>query len=141
MDEKNTVSVNEFKNWLSGVLDFQPDDWVPDHGQWNKILSKINQLEEHVVPPVPEVAPVVSAPQPKAASPVNRNPRPVGPLDQQAKVPLPEAPPKEKHVVVKQTSQPQVIQGEDGGRIINTGKVHEMGIIDTSDKEYSSSFV
>jgi len=146
MNDKKTVSVSEFKNWLTGVLDFQPEDWVPDSGQWEKILNKIMQLDERSgvpdnrpVAPV-EAAPVISTPQTKQA-PAARNPRPVGPMDQQPAVPLPEVKPREKHVTVQKSSSPQVIEGQDGNRVIDTGTVHKMGNIDTSDKDYTSSFV
>ena len=138
------VSVNEFKNWLSGVLDFQPDDWVPNAVQWEKIRNKIEQLEETKV----EVMQVNSEPAPVNGPPGAgpRHPRPVGPHAQvdnlnQPAVQLPD-PPKKKPspITVKKTGNPQVIEGEGGTRIVDTGVVHELGMIDTSETEYESSF-
>ena len=147
MSDETRVSVREFKNWLSGVLDFQPDDWVPNAEQWGKIRNKIDQLDETVdinQQPVQATQPVqAEMTQPSVGQPAPRNPRAHGPtlLDKQAPVKLPdETPPKPKQVTVKKTGQPQVIKGEGGGRVIDTGVVHEMGVIDTSETEYESSF-
>lgn len=139
MSDENKVSVSDFKNWLSGVLDFQPDDWTPNETQWAKIKDKIDQLDETpTVVNVKAEAPVQS--NQKQAAP--RHPRPQAPLDDQARVKLPDEPaaPKQQHVTVKKTGQPQVIKGEKG-RVIDTGVVHEMGVIDTSEEDYQTSFI
>lgn len=140
MSDETKVTVSEFKNWLSGVLDFQPDDWVPNAEQWEKIHNKINQLDDELIQ---VKAPRVDTGRPNQSA--TRHPRPAGPavpgMDGPA-VQLPEPPPKEKHVNVKQTSPPKIITGEDGTeRVLDTGKVHEMGVIDTREKDYESSFV
>jgi hypothetical protein len=136
------VSVNEFKNWLDGVLDFQPDDWVPDAEQWEKILNKINQLDDTekqvtVSQPMPEKQPPAQGlgqQQPKT-----RNPRPQGPLsvNPEEKVALPDIKPKKKHVEVRRQAAPQV---DESGRV-QTGDVHVMGDINTRDEEYESTFI
>lgn len=43
------ISVREFRAWLSGVEEMQPDGWSPDAGQWKKIREKINTLADSVV--------------------------------------------------------------------------------------------
>lgn len=43
---QSSVSVSEFKHWLSGVEDMQAADWVPDAIQWKKIREKIKWLVE-----------------------------------------------------------------------------------------------
>lgn len=55
--EIDTLTIAEFKQWLSGVEDMQPDNWTPDATQWAKIRSKIDCLVE------PEDQPIVNIPQ------------------------------------------------------------------------------
>jgi hypothetical protein len=40
------IKVRDFKMWLSGFLEFQTDDWVPNKLQWDLIKNKLNNLEE-----------------------------------------------------------------------------------------------
>jgi len=35
----------EFRAWLSGIEDMQPDDWSPSRDQWIKIRAKIDSVE------------------------------------------------------------------------------------------------
>ncbi len=44
--QKNLMTLREFKMWLQGVEEMQPDDWSPDSNQWAKIREKINQLDD-----------------------------------------------------------------------------------------------
>lgn len=142
MNDEKRVSVSEFKNWLSGVLDFQPDDWVPNEQQWAKIRNKIDQLDDTPTV-VSRPTSVASIPNTRA-TPVQseKSSVPIPDLDQPP-VKLPDAArKKQQHVRVKQSSSPRVIEGEDGSeKIFDTGKMHEMGVIDTSEKTYESSFV
>lgn len=39
-------TVKEFKAWLAGILEFQPNNWCPDPGQWKTIQERINNLKE-----------------------------------------------------------------------------------------------
>ena len=39
-------SLGEFKAWLSGVEEMQPESWSPDLSQWRKIRDKIDNIEE-----------------------------------------------------------------------------------------------
>ena len=42
--QDDTIDIDTFKAWLSGVEDMQGDDWTPCAEQWKKIRSKINLL-------------------------------------------------------------------------------------------------
>lgn len=44
--EPTTITIAEFKQWLSGVEDMQPDGWVPNAEQWKKIRAKIASVAE-----------------------------------------------------------------------------------------------
>jgi hypothetical protein len=148
MSEKTTVSVNEFKNWLDGVLDFQPEGWSPNAEQWEKIKNKIDQLEDTVVERQP--APAAPAQQQPRANPnqqpvAQKKPRPEGPLtnlDMDETVKLPDKPiQRKRHVHTQKTSDPKVVDSGNGRKVIDTGTVHKMGEIDTSDGNYESSFI
>ncbi len=39
-------TLGEFKAWLSGVEEMQPEGWSPDLGQWKKIRSKIDNIAD-----------------------------------------------------------------------------------------------
>lgn len=54
--KKQTLA--EFRAWLSGVEELQPDDWAPTAEQWQLIRGKIDGIAEPKVP-----APVAAAPQ------------------------------------------------------------------------------
>lgn len=43
-----SLSVNEFKSWMSGVEDMQEPGWVPNKVQWDRIRSKIALLSDDV---------------------------------------------------------------------------------------------
>jgi hypothetical protein len=142
MSEDKKVSVSEFKNWLDGVLDFQPEDWVPDRGQWEKILNKIKQLDENTSQPA-RAAPVPAAPKGP------RNPRPVPPLnvgkaEMDATVELPDIVPERQNrqvVTVQQNGPPKIVDAGDGGaKIIDTGQIHKTGNINTRDGNYTSDW-
>lgn len=40
------TSTRELKYWLSGILEFQPVDWIPSKEQWKTIREKIFSLED-----------------------------------------------------------------------------------------------
>lgn len=46
------LTVKEFKMWLDGVREMQPDGWVPDARQWTRILEKIDDIQD-VAPNTP----------------------------------------------------------------------------------------
>jgi hypothetical protein len=155
----NKITVKEFKDWLGGVLDFQDENWIPNKEQWEKILNKINQLEvnatynftkeyddhsENYKPDFslyPEIKDVSSQTGSIENKTNKRESGIVKNIDLETSVKLPEsALVKNTQVKVVQSSVPEIIKTEDGGRIINTGKTHKMDN-DLSGKEYKSSFI
>lgn len=62
-DTKQTITIKEFKMWLSGVEEMQDDGWIPSPAQWAKIREKIDTIDDtpkaHTVPagPVARAAP------------------------------------------------------------------------------------
>lgn len=43
-----TVSVQEIKYWLSGIIEFQDKGWIPNKEQWENIKDKIMSLDETI---------------------------------------------------------------------------------------------
>lgn len=39
-------TLQEFKNWLEGLQEFQPDNWVPSSDQWEHIKASIAAIKE-----------------------------------------------------------------------------------------------
>jgi hypothetical protein len=70
MEEIPKITVNDFKNWIKGVIEMQDDDWVPDAKQWNKILTKIYEIDNG---PIAPTRPPIAYQQP--AGPVYREPQ------------------------------------------------------------------
>lgn len=48
------ITLNEFKAWLEGVEELQPEDWSPNAEQWKLIRDKINSIKEEVVKQQPK---------------------------------------------------------------------------------------
>lgn len=160
MSEEKAVTVQELKNWLEGVLDFQEEGWAPNTDQWEKIKKKIFNLEESpkyawdgdVQMPPERVEPKPKAQEkPKGANPskvignelsdipitkVQENPdidRPLNPKK------LPPVSNKTQRLSVDQNQSPTIEEmGE--GRVVHSGKRITTGNIDTSDGEYHSDF-
>lgn len=44
--KKESISITQFKAWLSGFEEMQPKSWSPSKDQWVKIRAKIDQLSE-----------------------------------------------------------------------------------------------
>lgn len=42
-------SLLEFRAWLEGVEELQPDNWAPNANQWKLIRSKIDGIKEKIV--------------------------------------------------------------------------------------------
>ena len=40
------ITIEEFRAWLSGVEDMQPENWCPTQEQWKKIREKIELIED-----------------------------------------------------------------------------------------------
>jgi len=39
------VTVSELQAFLTGAIEFNPDDWLPDVGQWNRIVEMIMNIK------------------------------------------------------------------------------------------------
>lgn len=63
--QDDTIDIDTFKAWLSGVEDMQGDDWTPSAEQWKKIRSKINLLTapEYEDPKIYPQQPIYRQPQ------------------------------------------------------------------------------
>jgi hypothetical protein len=90
------ISLAEFKAWLQGVEDMQPDNWAPSKEQWNRIREKIDLIIEGDYP-----IGRANAPRPAAQAPAIPLParlpaaQPFVPVDQSSLAPvvnLPEKP-------------------------------------------------
>jgi hypothetical protein len=46
-----TISLRDFKQWLTGVEEMQDDDWSPSVQQWQRIREKIDSIEEQAQAP------------------------------------------------------------------------------------------
>ena len=42
------ITVQEIKFWLSGILEFQDEGWLPNREQWENIKEKIMSLDETI---------------------------------------------------------------------------------------------
>lgn len=66
---KKKISLTEFRAWLEGVEELQPDDWGPDTSQWQLIREKIDCIIADA--PVQQVAATVAT---AAAQPMRMQP-------------------------------------------------------------------
>lgn len=57
MSDAQHITLNEFKFWLEGVEEMQPENWTPDARQWARIREKINTIGNNS-----EITPVRPAP-------------------------------------------------------------------------------
>lgn len=71
-----SVSVSEFKSWISGIEDMQEGDWVPNKVQWGKIKAKIELLSEDYVEPAPAEQYLPQLPQYQQPMPQYQQPVP-----------------------------------------------------------------
>jgi len=60
--KRKRVTLNEFKAWLDGVEELQPDDWTPTAQQWVLIRAKIDNIVEQKSTTVITNAPTVQQP-------------------------------------------------------------------------------
>lgn len=68
------VTLSEFKAWLEGVEELQPEGWHPDASQWELVRDKMLSIiePEYDAVPVPkQQAPVHTNPQPAPVQPYN----------------------------------------------------------------------
>ena len=75
-EEKQSITLEQFRAWLEGVEEMQEDGWAPDVRQWTKIRERIDRIvsgggsanltfpNHPVIPTQPAVfnAPVPAAP-------------------------------------------------------------------------------
>lgn len=45
-NKKTRISLKEFRAWLDGVEDLQPEEWAPTKDQWEKIRQKIDLIDD-----------------------------------------------------------------------------------------------
>lgn len=76
---KKKYTLREFKAWLSGIEEIQPDDWHPDWDQWRLIRDRMDNIvadvqekiierEVEVIKEIPIPVPVPSQAAPPAPS-------------------------------------------------------------------------
>lgn len=42
-------TLDEFKNWLEGLSEFQPENWIPSKDQWEHIKTSIAAIREPII--------------------------------------------------------------------------------------------
>jgi hypothetical protein len=69
----SNITIKEFRMWLEGVEEMQPENWSPDTNQWKKIREKLNTIEE----PIPTISvqqPAVVYRAPEHQEPIYQGP-------------------------------------------------------------------
>ncbi len=66
---KDKISLEQFRSWLQGVEDMQPDDWIPNAEQWKRIREKIDQVDGLIEPSAKVATPSFTAGGPAALIP------------------------------------------------------------------------
>jgi len=126
-------TLNEFKAWLEGIEEIQPNDWSPDASQWEMIRSKIIAIVPEVIEKKVSVAPKETV-RPMPQFP----PQGMGLPDAQmgmaagSSLPAPEMTPAAKAALSGNLPK-EMVTTPDGGK----GSTPN---IDTSDGNYDSSF-
>lgn len=123
---KQKQTLREFRAWLEGVEELQPENWSPNRDQWARIRERIDGIKEEPVPAPAEPAAV----QPAATAAPAQNPV----MYQQ---PAMMAPPVPGGVPAG-----QVEMTPEARRMLNpgTGAKAKTPDIDTSDGNVESSF-
>lgn len=136
-EQKQKVTISEFKSWLRGIRDMLGDEWVPNADQWKRICEKIDSLQEHpnTVPAQPQQTRVVVTSYDQTPPHSQTVPaHPAGP----SSLNLPPSPP-----------QPRVVSSP-GGVPVLTGPIATNNTlnnpvktpsIDTTNGKYDSAFV
>ena len=139
--QDDTIDIDTFKAWLSGVEDMQGDDWTPSAEQWKKIRSKINLLT------ITEYEDPKHFPQ----QPIYRGPGQIGgmqpPMYQNPPIAYAQAAP---HGSLLEAPRPQLIErpqlGHQGALPgfqapgAGNGSTHSLVPSDQGDAPYESSF-
>lgn len=53
---RNRMTIQEFRYWLEGVEEMQPDDWSPDSRQWARIREKLETISDSLPTPTLQLA-------------------------------------------------------------------------------------
>lgn len=120
MSDEQKISMKDFRMWLQGVEEMQPEDWVPDARQWARIREKIDSVDD---------GPVSVSPTSKPQSyPAYANHQPTPPAVPSGPSMMPPAP--------RASASPQTLNGPfaNGSIPVRTPDV------DTSGGKYESSF-
>lgn len=72
-EEQTTLTIKEFKMWLRGVEEMQPEGWSPSQQQWTRIREKIDSITETAPTSQPQ-------PQQQQQQVVYRDPIPQAPV-------------------------------------------------------------
>lgn len=130
----------EFKAWLEGIEEIQPDDWCPDVTQWQMIRDKISAIVEPVAPPAPMPAPRQAPPPmvPRSRPPMAPN---MGGVMPGAGPPGLELPPSALPEPEMTPAAKMALQGKLPSEIA-TDPAHgsKTPTIDTADGNYESNF-
>lgn len=59
-EKKKKLTVKEFRMWLEGVEEMQPEGWTPNETQWKRIREKIDQVQD--TPPAVQEIPMTFTP-------------------------------------------------------------------------------
>lgn len=138
--QDETIDIDTFKAWLSGVEDMQGDDWTPSAEQWKKIRSKINLLT------VTEY----EDPKPYPQQPIYRQPQFPGQIGGPT-MPIPvQGPIAYQQGSALDAPRPQLIERPQLGQAgalpgfqapgAGNGSTHSLVPSDQGDKPYESSF-
>lgn len=151
------ISLREFRAWLQGVEELQPEDWHPDHEQWKKIRNKIDNIVEEE--PETQVvhhaynnhsengrgpvqmdggaaAPPWAVPSPSV--PVEPTGPPIG--NSQLEEAQAFAPTKQPAPSIENSGAIPAINSPGGGEAPSSGQRIKTPDIDTSSGDYGSSF-
>jgi hypothetical protein len=84
-----TLSLRDFRSWLSGVEEMQDDGWSPSAEQWRRIRVKIDMIKDEPSVGVTNTSPAAKVPvYPTSTTPV------AAPPSTFERVPVPAAPPQ-----------------------------------------------
>lgn len=70
--QKQPITLDQFRSWLDGVEEMQPQSWTPDKLQWKRIREKIDLIQQpepqQYNPPLNQI-PSAALPQQSALPP------------------------------------------------------------------------
>ena len=72
-ESTKTMTIMEFRYWLEGVEEMQPEGWSPDKRQWDRIREKIDSVTSGSLVAVQQALPAPIA----IAQPVYRDSQPL----------------------------------------------------------------